>query len=225
MLSKAISSLRAGKFIVLYDGERREGEADLVVHGSYAFPKAIFQLRADAGGLICFATSGDMMKRMGLSYMAKILRSSGSTPLRKLAISRTPYGDESAFSISLNHRKTFTGIPDCDRSLTIIELSKMIAKNNGIGGELTKNFYSPGHVPLLFARDIKERKGHTELAVELCKMANLPAAVVVCEMLGIGRSASKGEAKKYAKTKGLAFLEGKDILGELGLMGKRIPRS
>jgi 3,4-dihydroxy 2-butanone 4-phosphate synthase len=219
MLSKAISSLRAGKFIVLYDGERREGEADLVIHGSYASPKAISALRADAGGLICFATSGDMMKRMGLSYMAQILRSSGSAPLRKLAISRTPYGDESAFSISLNHRKTFTGIPDDDRSLTITELSKMVSKNNGIGGELTRNFYSPGHVPLLFARDIKDRKGHTELAVELCKLAGLAPAVVVCEMLGIGKAASKADAKRYAKSKGLAFIEGKDILEELGLNG------
>jgi len=217
MLKDAISSLKAGRFVVLYDGEKREGEADLVIHGSAITPETIRTLRKDAGGLICFATSKEIMRKMGLEYMAEILRSSDSPLLRRLAITRTPYGDESAFSISLNSRGTFTGIPDSDRALTIMELSKMISKNNGMNSELARKFYSPGHVPLLFARDIRERQGHTELSVELCRLAGLPPAVVVCEMLGKGRAASKKMAQKYAKENGLAFIEGRTLLKETGL--------
>lgn len=213
MLKDALPSFKAGKFIVLYDGADREGEADLVIRGSFASPAAIRTLRRDAGGLICLATSGEMMGHLGIDYMASILRGSKLSSLNRIAISKTPYGDESAFSISINHKLTFTGITDKDRSRTITELSRLIKQNNGIADEFSKAFYSPGHVPLLFSRDLNKRRGHTELAVEICSLARLPAAAVVCEMLGEDDALGYEQARAYAEKNNYPFIEGKEVWG------------
>ncbi|MFH1751160.1 MAG: 3,4-dihydroxy-2-butanone-4-phosphate synthase [Candidatus Micrarchaeota archaeon] len=213
MLNRAISALKEGRFVVLYDGKDREGESDLVMHASYVTPEAIRTFRKDAGGLICFATSGEVMLRMRLDFLSDILRGSPKRQLNRLAVSRTPYGDKSAFSIAVNHRKTFTGITDKDRSLTINGLSDIISANKGLGEGLARNFYSPGHVPLLFSRGVESRRGHTELAVELTRLAKMPPAVVVCEMLGNGDALSPQRAKRYAKIHGIPFIEGKEMIG------------
>lgn len=212
MLKNVLSSFRNGTPVVVYDGNDREAEADLMVHASHATPKMLKLLRQDAGGLICFATSGGIGKRMKLPYMAEILRSVNSPSLRKLAVSKTPYGDAPAFSISVNHKSTFTGISDDDRSRTIVSLSRLIAQGNGIAHALPKEFYSPGHVPLLFSRSITERQGHTELAVALCNLSNLPPAVAICEMLGDGKALSLEEAEKYSRKNKIPLIEGKEIV-------------
>ena len=121
---------------------------------------------------------------------------------------------------TINHRKTFTGITDNDRSLTIKEFSNLareaVSKEDGWGKrELGKGFRAPGHVHLLNAsqRILETRFGHTELSTALVIMAGLVPSATVCEMMGDdGDALPKAEAVAYAEENGLVSLEGSDIV-------------
>lgn len=208
-ISEAAAELAKGRFVIIYDGSEREGEADLVLHASHATPGKIALLRKDGGGLVCLATSGEIAERIGLPFMADVLRGAG---LSGLAIGRTPYGDMSAFSLAINHRKTFTGITDEDRALTAREFANLISNGSASRQKFEKLFYSPGHLHLLVGRNLKERKGHTELALELARRAGMPPAILLCEMLGEGKALGRSAAKEYAKRHGLQFIEGSELL-------------
>ncbi len=211
MIERLISTFRDGGFIIVYDGSHREAEADLMVYASFATPEKVRFLRQVGGGLICFATTGEVAAKLRLKYLADLLKKDVSA--RGLVISRTPYGDESAFSISLNHRRTYTGITDNDRSKTITQLARLVGQENPTHGSLKRNFYTPGHVPVLIARDVNERRGHTELAMQLCRLARLPPAAVMCEMLGEGVALPINEVKTYAKRHKIPFIEGSELIG------------
>lgn len=139
--------------------------------------------------------------------------------LKKLKPDDIPYDSKSSFSLYINHRETFTGITDIDRSLTMnkfAELSKKIRKmDNGISMEMFgKEFRSPGHVPICIASKklLDERKGHTELVISLLEMANLIPVGSGCEIMGDnGKALPKEKAREYAKENNLLFLEGKEI--------------
>lgn len=212
MLTQAIHSLKSGKFVIIYDSDSRESEADLAIHASFATPGIIEKLRKDAGGLICFATSKEILHKSRLEYLSNIFRNSGNPQLKALSAGKTPYGDDPAFSISVNHKKTFTGITDNDRSKTIVELAKYIENNGDLARELAQNFYAPGHVPLLFSRDLDVRKGHTELAVELCRQSSLAPAIVICEILGEGSAMNVEDVKRFAIKNNIPFINGEEII-------------
>ncbi len=207
-LDLALSSLSNGKFIVLYDGDEREGEADLIIGGKFATSSIIEKIRKDAGGLICLALSKESASVLGLPFYFEILEN--NSDLRNLSCKKTAYGDKPAFSISINHKKVFTGIPDTDRALTISRFDQILSSSNS-KSLFFDEFYSPGHVSLLISSGIENRKGHTEFSIELAKKAGLNS-MVLCEMLGSGKSLSKEEAKEYAKKNSFVFLEGKDLL-------------
>jgi 3,4-dihydroxy 2-butanone 4-phosphate synthase len=130
----------------------------------------------------------------------------------KLTDGKSPYGDKPSFSITVNHRDTYTGITDIDRALTISKLAE-ICKKIDSGGieEFARNFRSPGHVPILIASKglLEERRGHTELCVYLAQMSKLVPAVVICEMLDstTHKALSINKAKEYADIKGITLLE------------------
>lgn len=209
MISSALSALRKGQPIVLYDGDDREGEADLIFHAKYATPKKIAQLRTQAGGLICVALDRKIAKKISLPFFTDLIDQ--KFKLSKIRCKKTAYGDKPAFSIPVNHKNVYTGITDNDRALTIHNLAKLVQRNNGIAQDFTKNFYTPGHVFLLIGRGIKNRRGHTELSLELAQRAGLPGVMVLCEMLGKGRALSKARARTFAKKHKLIFVEGKEI--------------
>jgi 3,4-dihydroxy 2-butanone 4-phosphate synthase len=75
-----------------------------------------------------------------------------------------------------------------------------------------EKFYSPGHVPILISRGLKERKGHTELVTSLAEFLGLKGSMVIAEMLDSGKSLSKDKAMDYANLNGYIFVEGKEIL-------------
>ena len=120
----------------------------------------------------------------------------------------------------MNHRRTFTGITDIDRALTIRELGGLGAKalDGPAVEEFGRNFRSPGHIPLLRAGDglLDERQGHTELSIALAELAGVTPVVVVCEMLDAqtGRALSREAAAEYAEKHDLVFLNGSDIVRE-----------
>lgn len=210
-VSSAISALKSGKVIAVYDSDDREGEADLMFHASNVSPEKIELLRKDAGGLICLAVGGEISEKLGLSFMADILESSNS-PLKKMNCKKTAYGDKPAFSISINHKNVYTGITDNDRSLTIKRFSEIIQSKEP-KKLFFDEFYSPGHVPLLIGSGIEKRKGHTELSLELARQAGITQTMVLCEMLGKGKALSKEKVKEYCRRNEIEFIEGSDIYG------------
>ncbi len=212
-----LAALREGRPVVILDDLEREGEADLVLHAKFATPANIGLMRKEAGGLICLATSGETAERLGVGFAVDLLHASGNEVLSALAIDKTPYGDSPAFSVWINSRKTYTGITDNDRSLTITEFEKMVktdAKN--MQAEFTKSFYAPGHVPLLVSRSLKKRGGHTELAIALAAAAGLTPAMVVCEMLADnGKAMGWKEAKELAARRGWFATDGPELKKKL----------
>lgn len=210
-VEKAIASLKNGSMVIVYDGDEREGEADIMLHASFAKPETIELLRKDGGGLICVAIEQKMAEEMELPFYTDLLKASGHK-ISSMECTKTAYKDKPAFAIPVNHKGVYTGITDNDRSLTITKLAELTDAEN-IHEALVKDFYSPGHVFLLIGRGIENRKGHTELSLELAKRAGLPGVMVLCEMLGEGKALTKEEAKNYAEKKGFAFLEGKDVIG------------
>jgi 3,4-dihydroxy 2-butanone 4-phosphate synthase len=134
----------------------------------------------------------------------------------KLSFDKSPYGDRPSFSISINHRDTYTGITDADRTLTISAMAN-ICKNIHCGGveEFGNNFRAPGHVPILIGSKnlIQERNGHTELCLYLSHLAELTPAVVICEMLDSDthKALSLEKAKEYAAKTNIPFVESSQI--------------
>ncbi len=119
----------------------------------------------------------------------------------------------------MNHRSTFTGVPDNDRAATVGAIGRLARDAPGLADEALRarfvdEFASPGHVPLLYAapRLTAERKGHTELAISLARMAGLSESATVCEMLGdSGGARSPDAARRYAEVHGWVYLEGSTV--------------
>ena len=211
-MARALSALKNGRFVILHDGDGRENEADILLLAEKATPAKVRLLRRDAGGLICLATDAVTAKRLSLPFATVILASSKNRLLSSMCKKRMAYGDMPAFSISINHLETFTGITDNDRAKTISEFGKLVKRKGG-KKEFSKSFRSIGHVFLLISRGLGKRKGHTELSIALADLAGATSAVVLCEMLSsTGRAASKKEANAYAKRHNMPFIEGKEVI-------------
>ena len=217
MLEEAIRDFRRGKCVLLYDWPGRENEVDMVYYAGFVDADKIYELRTEAGGLICFGTSEGVVKALGLPLMSDLIAS--YEPL-KLLNKRASYGDVSPLTLWVNSIDVCTGISDADRAKTIAKLCEvvsLIVKGDVEEGKrlFYEGFYAPGHVPILAARDLKVRRGHTELAVLLAKLAGLTPSVVFAEMLSPGTSMSLSEAEKYAEKKGLTLITGDEILKAL----------
>jgi 3,4-dihydroxy 2-butanone 4-phosphate synthase len=209
-IEEAVEKLKSGTFVVIYDGDDREGEADLVIHAKNAKPESIERLRRDAGGLICLSLDAESSNRLKLPFYTDILEAS-EYEISKMSCSKTAYKDKPAFAIAVNSKKVYTGITDNDRSLTIKSIAELNEREGNIHEEFMSDFYSPGHIFLLIGRGIENRKGHTELTLELARRAELSGAMVLCEMLGMGKALSKDEARAYAEENGFGFCEGRDF--------------
>ncbi|HID47981.1 3,4-dihydroxy-2-butanone-4-phosphate synthase [Methanothermococcus sp. SCGC AD-155-E23] len=215
LIEKAINSLRSGKIVLVYDSDDREGETDMVVASEKITPEHIKIMRKDGGGLICTAVHPEICKSIGIPFMVDVLlEASKRFPLLKeLYPSDIPYDERSSFSITINHRKTFTGITDRDRAFTIRKLAELSRERRF--KDFGKEFRSPGHVILLRAAEglVKSRRGHTEMTVALAELANMTPVTTICEMMGEdGYAMDKSEAKRYAERHNLIFLSGEDII-------------
>jgi 3,4-dihydroxy 2-butanone 4-phosphate synthase len=221
-IKEAIKELQIGKFILIYDSDKREGETDLVIASEFATPKSIRTMRKDGGGLIFLMTSKKIADKLKLPFLADMYSCIDEKypVLKALVPNDIPYDAKSSFSLYINHRKTFTGITDIDRSLTMQKFAEITKKTSDLNdGDATtmfgKEFRSPGHVPICVAAKglLNERKGHTELVVSMMIMAGLSPAGSGCEIMGDnGRALSKEDAKKYAEDNSLVFIEGKEIV-------------
>jgi len=221
-IQNALVDLQHGKFILIYDSEKREGETDFVMASQFVTAESIKRMRKDGGGLIFLMTSKKIADHLQLPFLSDLYdKINNQFPvLKELAPNDIPYDTKSSFSLYINHRKTFTGITDNDRSLTMVKFAELIKKTKNFDSEAAilefgKEFRSPGHVPLCVASYglLNERKGHTELVVSLLEMAKLIPAGSGCEILGNkGRALSKEDAIYYAEKNNFTFLEGKEVI-------------
>ena len=220
-LDNAIRDIRDGKLVLVYDFDDRERETDMTVASQFVTPEIIRVMRKDAGGLVCTTTPFSIAKELGLPFMSDVYwDDSAKYPLLKaMAPTDIPYDNtKSSFGITINHRKTYTGITDKNRALTISEYTKTIFSDAPAGERkelLGKNFRAPGHVHLLNTSEkiLENRKGHTELTTALMIMAGVRPSATICEMMGDeGDAMVKSEAKAYAKKHGYVFVEGDAII-------------
>lgn len=216
-LDEAINSLKRGEFILLYDSGGRENEVDMVVAAQFVTPEHIARMRQNAGGLICLAIKDSFAQKLNLQYMHNILHHSPDVDadLKQMIMGTAPYGDHPTFSISINHKKTYTGITDLDRALTIKELANLYGVDDP-KKEFISSFTTPGHVPLLLASNglLESRQGHTEMSVYLAKVANLIPVTAICEMMDSQTysALTVDKARKFAKDNAIPFVDGKELL-------------
>ncbi len=199
-----------GTPLIVYDFDGREEEADMVFYAGAVTWKSVNQLRKDAGGLICYVTGREEAGNIGLNFLTDEWK---SHPIYQNLIKKPSYGDYPSFTMWVNHVSVSTGISDLDRANTIHELHNLLTDHIENKVEyFQKNFYAPGHVPVLASRDLTQRKGHTELVAHIAELVGLPRSMVIAEMLGDGRSLKRARAEEYASRNNLIFLEGKDII-------------
>jgi 3,4-dihydroxy 2-butanone 4-phosphate synthase len=217
-LAEAIAALRAGMFVLVHDDKGRENEIDMVVAAEYVKPEHIATMRKDAGGLLCLAIANEITAKLGLVYMHDMIAGMGKVNpvFSKLTEGRAAYGDKPSFSISVNHRSTYTGITDHDRALTISKMADICKTiDNGAIEEFARNFRAPGHVPILIAskRLLHDRMGHTELCVYLMQLAGLTPAVAICEMMDSAthRALSIEAAQEYADKFNIPLLDASEL--------------
>lgn len=208
MIHKAIEALKNGGVVMLYDGDGREAEVDFVIRADAVTPPLVRWLRKNAGGLLCFATTREIAESIGLRFLSDYYQKLGFN-------TKTPYGDDPAFMGYVNHVDTKTGIRDVDKALTLRELSKVVKialENPGEARKVFwKNFYMPGHVPVLGGR-LGARWGHTELSLLLAKAAGIPPAVAIIEVLGDYEEAMPlQEARQLASTLGIPIVTGDEV--------------
>lgn len=215
VIEKAIEALKKGEFIFIYDGDGREEETDIVVASQFITPEKIKFMRKEGGGLICATIPHEYAEKIGLPYLHDIFNRSGYEIFKYLT-PKVRYDAYPSFSVTINHRDNYTGIPDNERAKTIKEFAKFIAEVESMDSpmiEFGRRFISPGHVHLLISSGLDRRRGHTELSTALMVMAGLIPSATIVEILGEdGRSMGKNDAREFARRKGIIFLEGSDIL-------------
>ncbi|MGQ0606580.1 MAG: 3,4-dihydroxy-2-butanone-4-phosphate synthase [Candidatus Nitrosotenuis sp.] len=216
-LDEAIASLKRGEFVLLYDSGKRENEVDMVVAAQFVTPEHISRMRQNAGGLICLAIEDSFAKSLNLQYMHHILSRSTDIDVdsKQMIMGTAPYGDHPTFSISINHKQTYTGITDKDRALTIKQMANLYNSSN-VKKEFVSSFATPGHVPLLLASSglLTKRQGHTEMSVYLAEIAKLTPVTAICEMMDAETysALTVEKAQKFAKENAIPFIDGKELL-------------
>jgi 3,4-dihydroxy 2-butanone 4-phosphate synthase/GTP cyclohydrolase II len=191
-IEDAIADIRAGRTVIVCDGEERENEGDLVMAAQFATPDAVNFMAKEARGLICLALSAQRCDELGLRPMTR----------RNQAL------HETAFTVSIEARHgVSTGISAYDRAHTI-----QTAIDPASGAH---DLVHPGHIFPLRARlgGVLERSGHTEAAVDLARLAGLAPAGVICEILNEnGTMARVGDLIPYAQRHGLRMITVADLI-------------
>jgi len=162
-LPAILTALKNKELIILVDDEGRENEGDLVFAADFVSNKTINFMITYGKGLVCVPLEESVAKRLSLPLMVDD--------------NTCPHGTK--FTISVDAKQgTSTGISASDRSKTI----SLLASKNSKSGE----FISPGHVFPLIAHPggVLHRAGHTESSIELCRLAGLTPAAVICEIIG-----------------------------------------
>ena len=186
-LEEALADLREGKLLIVVDDESRENEGDLVMAAEKVTAEAINFIVKYGKGLLCMPTIGERLDELRLPLM--ISQNAG----RK---------DQTAFTVSVDYNiNTTTGISAHDRAATVQAIIDPESR--------PEDFTRPGHMfPLRYhPGGVLARPGHTEAIVDLCNLAGLYPAGIVCEMMDEDGSMSRLPAlERFAEVHGLKIL-------------------
>lgn len=220
-LAEACAALRDGRPVLLYDADGREEEVDLFFAAEHATPANVRTLRKDAGGLVFLAVDPRVGHALALPFLQDLFQQASARHpvLAKLIPDDIRYDTRSSFSLTLNHRKTFTGITDEDRSLTITEFARLARRclserPEALQDAFGKSFRAPGHVHLCVGADrlLHQRQGHTEIGVALARLAGVSPVLAGAEMLGDhGKALPKADALAWAQRHGAVLLDGRAV--------------
>lgn len=182
-IDEIIAEIAAGRMVICADDPSRENEADLIGAASLCTPEMVNFMAVHARGLICAPLSAGRTEDLDLPQMTR----------------RNQEGHKTAFTISVDAAAGITtGISAADRALTI----RLLADP----GTHADAFVRPGHVfPLRALPDgVLRRAGHTEAAIDLTRLAGLPEAAVICEIINDdGTMARVGDLGPYQQRHGL----------------------
>ena len=184
-IEEALDALRAGKCILVTDDPDRENEGDLICAGQFATTENVNLMASAAKGLICMPMSAANVERLGLSQM----------------VQHNTDNHETAFTVSIDHVDTTTGISAVERGLT----ARMAADQNSCPAD----FRRPGHMFQLTAKagGVLERNGHTEATVDLLRLAGLTQVGLCCEIMAEDGTMMRGEQlMTFAKEHDLVFI-------------------
>ena len=107
---RALDALREGRFVLVYDADGREEETDMVIASEFVDSPSVRTLRCDAGGLICTTADPRIRESFGLPFLSEVFMGMAERypVMKELMPNDIPYDVKSAFSITINHRKTFS---------------------------------------------------------------------------------------------------------------------
>lgn len=189
-IEEALDDLRAGKLILVTDDENRENEGDLICAAEFATTENVNFMAMHAKGLICMPMSEKYIKKLRLPQM----------------VEDNTDNHETAFTVSIDHVSTTTGISAAERSVTAMKCVDENAK--------PEDFRRPGHMFPLLARKngVLERNGHTEATVDLLRLAGLHECGLCCEIMrDDGTMMRTPELNQMAEKYGLKFITIKEL--------------
>lgn len=189
-IDEALEALRQGQIILVTDDDDRENEGDFICAAEFATTENINFMATHGKGLICMPMSTEFVQKLQIPQM----------------VSHNTDNHETAFTVSIDHVDTTTGISAAERSITAMKCVEAGAK--------PEDFRRPGHMfPLLAKKNgVLERNGHTEATVDLCRLAGLKACGLCCEIMKEdGTMMRTGELIELAQKWNLKFITIKDL--------------
>src|SRR5215469_16535189 len=182
-VGEMLAELRAGRMVIVMDDEDRENEGDLIMAAEHATAEAVAFMIRHTSGIICVPMEEVALARLDLPQMVPLNSESQRT----------------AFTVSVDLRLgTTTGVSSVDRAATIRALANPTST--------AADFARPGHIFPLRARrgGVLVRAGHTEAAVDLCRLAGLTSMGVLCEVMNDdGTMARRPQLQEFARVHGL----------------------
>lgn len=160
-IEEALEELKKGKIILVTDDPDRENEGDFICAAEYATADNINFMASYGKGLICMPMSEEYARKLKIPQM----------------VQENTDNHETAFTVSIDHVTTSTGISASDRSVTALACVSENAR--------PEDFRRPGHMfPLVAKKNgVLERNGHTEATVDLCRLAGLKECGICCEIM------------------------------------------
>ena len=189
-VEEALEELRNGKIILVTDDPDRENEGDFICAAEFATTENINFMACYGKGLICMPMSEEYVRKLRIPQM----------------VQQNTDNPETAFTVSIDHVATTTGISAAERSITALACVSDDAK--------PEDFRRPGHMfPLLAKKNgVLEREGHTEATVDLCRLAGLKECGLCCEIMREdGTMMRTPELMKLAKQWDIKFITIRDL--------------
>jgi len=190
-VEKAIEEVKRGKMVIMMDDEDRENEGDLVYAATFSTPEMVNFMAKEARGLICTPVTKEIAGKLDLMPM----------------VSNNVSNYETAFTVSIDSTNAETGISAAERDDCISKLANPLT----VAGD----FVRPGHIFPLIAKDggVLVRTGHTEGSVDICKLAGLSPAAVICEIIkDDGKMARMDDLEIFSKEHDMAIVYISDIV-------------